>query len=143
MNNKVIARARLLMVLGVLLTFSSAFQFNSIWVHGEYEYGGYIITWDGSEIVLWPTYYLCQVIGICLVCGGVLIFHTGIESSRLRIAKKLAFFMGSTIMIYYFLSGYLSYSPPLFAGVVALFLLLVTFDTTTYAVRIRDWFGEL
>ncbi|MBN2231048.1 MAG: hypothetical protein JW779_15795 [Candidatus Thorarchaeota archaeon] len=142
-DDRAIMLSRLIMILGILIALSSAFQYSSVWIHGEYEYGVYTVTWDDSEIVLWPTYYLCQVIGIDLVFGGILIFHTGIESSRLRIAKKLVLLIGSTIMIYSFLSGYFSYSPPIFAGVVSLLLALVTFDTTSYADRIREWFGNL
>lgn len=131
------------MVLGVLLALSSAFQFNSVWVYGEYEYGDYIITWDDSVLVLWPTYFLSQIIGIDLVGGGLLLFHYGIESSYLRIGKKLVFLIGCSIIIYYFLGAGASGFPQLVAGAVALLLSVVTFDTTNHADRIRDWFGGL
>ncbi|MFW9919798.1 MAG: hypothetical protein ACFFED_09380 [Candidatus Thorarchaeota archaeon] len=51
-NNRVLLISRLLMVFGVLLALSSAFHFNSNWIYGEYEYGIYIVTWDGYELVL-------------------------------------------------------------------------------------------
>ncbi len=131
-----------LVIAGIFLAFLSIIQFDNAWVHGYFEIGGNLATWDASMVVLWPTYFLSQCFGIILVGGGILIYLVAIEASRYAIARSLGVLISGSMIIYFLLFSTAYFQPQILSMTISFFLVIATL-VAHFGDSIQAWFKEL